>query len=116
MARQYTRLADIQYISNSAAAIYTNAASTKTYVKSLILFNGNTTAETVKLYNVPNSGASAGTAGVSNQFAEIVLGTLETLMFDMPYPITIIDENDTIQASTTTASKVTVQILGDKDV
>lgn len=115
MARQYTRLADIQYVSNSAAAIYTNAASTKTYIKSLLLFNGNTTAETVKLYNVPNSGASAGTAGVSNQFAEIVLAAAETLMFDLPYPITIIDENDTIQASTTTASKVTVQLLGDKD-
>lgn len=115
MARQFTRLADIQYVSNSAAALYTNAASTKTYIKSLILFNGNTTAETVKLYNVPNNGASVGTAGVSNQFAEIVLAASETLMFDMPYPITIIDENDTIQASTTTASKVTVQLLGDKD-
>lgn len=115
MARQFTRLADIQYVSSSAAAIYTNAASTKTYIKSLLLFNGNTTSETVKLYNVPNSGASAGTAGVSNQFAEIVLAAGETLMFDLPYPITIIDTNDTIQASTTTASKVTVQLLGDTD-
>lgn len=115
MARQFTRLADIQYVSNSAAAIYTNPASTKTYIKSLVLFNGNTSSETVKLYNVPNSGASAGTAGASNQFAEVVLGTLETLMFDLPYPMTLIDENDTLQASTTTASKVTVQILGDKD-
>ena len=116
MARQYTRLADIQYIASSAGAIYTNAASTKTYIKSFVLFNGNTTAETVRLYNVPNSGASAGTAGVSNQFAEISLASTETLMFDLPYPITLIDENDTIQASTTTASKVTVQLLGDKDV
>ena len=115
MARQFTRLADIQYVASSAGAIYTNPVSTKTYIKSLLLFNGNTTAETVKLYNVPNSGASAGTAGVSNQFAEIVLAAAETLMFDLPYPITIIDENDTIQASTTTASKVTVQLLGDKD-
>lgn len=115
MARQYTRLADIQYVGSSAAAIYTNAASTKTYVKSLVLFNSNTTAETVKLYNVPNSGASAGTAGSSNQFAEIALAASETLMFDLPYPMTLIDENDTLQASTTTASKVTVQILGDKD-
>lgn len=115
MARQFTRLVDIQYVASSAGAIYTNAASTKTYIKSLVLFNGNTSSETVKLYNVPNSGASAGTAGAGNQFAEIVLAATETLMFDLPYPITLIDENDTIQASTTTASKVTVQILGDKD-
>lgn len=116
MARQYTRLADIQYVASSAGAIYTNSASTKTYIKSIVLFNGNTTAETVKLYNVPDSTGSVGTAGVSNQFAEIILTTLETLMFDLPYPITLLDTNDTIQAVTTTASKVTVQILGDKDL
>lgn len=115
MARQFTRLVDIQYVANSAGAIYTNAASTITYIKSLVLFNVNTSTETVKLYNVPNNGASVGTAGDSNQFAEISLAAKETLMFDLPYPITLIDENDTIQAVTTTASKVTVQILGDKD-
>ncbi len=115
MARQYTRLVDIQYIASSAAAVYTNAASTKTYIKSFVLFNGNTLAETVKLYNVPDSGGSVGTAALSNQFAEFVLGSLETLMFDLPYPITITDTNDTIQATTTTASKVTIQLLGDKD-
>jgi hypothetical protein len=115
MARQYTRLANIQYIASSAGAIYTNAASTISYIKSLVLFNGNTSTETVKLYNVPDSTGSVGTAGDANQFAEISLDAKETLMFDLPYPITIIDENDTIQGVTTTASKVTVQILGDKD-
>jgi hypothetical protein len=115
MARQNTRLADIQYVASTAGAIYTNAASTKTYIKSFLLFNGHTSSETIKLYNVPDSTGSVGTAGAANQFAEIILASLETLMFDLPYPITIIDENDTIQAVTTTASKVTVQILGDKD-
>ena len=115
MARQYTRLADIQYIASSAGSIYANPASTKTYIKSLILFNGNTSAETVKLYNVPDSTGSVGTAGVSNQFAEVILGATETLMFDMPYPVTLVDTNDSIQAVTTTASKVTVQLLGDID-
>lgn len=115
MARQYTRLTDIAYISNSAAAIYTNPASTKTYIKSFIIFNNNSTSEVVKLYNVPDSGGSAGTASAANQFAEVTLATKETLMFDLPYPITIIDTNDTIQAVTTSASQVTVQILGDKD-
>jgi hypothetical protein len=115
MARQFTRLADIQYVADSAGALYTNAASTTTYIKSFVLYNGNTSTETVKLYNVPDSGGSAGTAADANQFAEIALASKETLMFDLPYPITLIDTNDTIQASTNTASKVTVQILGDKD-
>lgn len=115
MARQFTRLTDIQYVASSAGAIYTNAASTTSYIKSLVLFNGHTSTETVKLYNVPDSAGSVGTAGAGNQFAEISLASLETLMFDLPYPITLIDENDTIQAATTTSSKVTVQVLGDKD-
>lgn len=115
MARQYTRLADIQYVAATAGAIYTNPASTTSYAKSLILFNGHTSTETVKLYNVPDNAGAVGTAGAGNQFAEISLAPLETLMFDLPYPITMIDENDTLQASTTTASKVTVQILGDVD-
>lgn len=116
MARQYTRLADIQYVPNSAGSVYTNSASTKTYIKGIILFNGNTSAEAVKLYNVPNNGASVGTAGASNQFFDVTLAVGETLMLDLPYPVTIIDENDSIQAVTTTSSKVTIQLLGDKDV
>jgi hypothetical protein len=55
MARQYTRLADIQYVPSSAGTVYTNPASTKSYVKSLVLFNGNSTTETIKLHNVPNT-------------------------------------------------------------
>lgn len=116
MARQFTRLADIQYVPSTAGAIYTNASSTTTFIKSFVLFNGNTSAENVKLYNVPDNAGAVGTAGDSNQFMEVSLAAKETLMFDMPYPITLINENDTIQAITTTASKVTVQILGDKDV
>lgn len=115
MARQYTRLADIAYVASSAGAVYTNPAATISYIKSVVLFNNNSTAETVKLYNVPDSGGSVGTASAANQFAEISLATKETLMFDLPYPITLIDTNDTIQASTTTGSQVTIQILGDKD-
>ena len=115
MARQNTRLADIQYVANSAGAIYTNPASTKTYIKSFILFNNSTTSQLVKLYSVPDSSGSAGTAGISNQFAEINIVGKETFMLDLPYPITIIDTNDTIQAVTDTASQVTVQILGDID-
>lgn len=120
MARQFTRLADIQYVSNTAGSVYSNPASTTTYVKSFILFNGNTSTETVKLYNVPDNAGSVGTAvdagsASGNQFAEISIASKETIMFDLPYPITITDQNDSIQAVTTTATRVTIQLLGDKD-
>jgi hypothetical protein len=115
MARQNTRLVDIQYVASTAGAIYTNPASTKSYIKSFILYNSGATSELVKLYNVPDSAGSVGTAGVGNQFAEVNILSKETFMLDLPYPITIIDTNDTIQAETTTGSQVTVQLLGDID-
>lgn len=115
MAMQRGKLADIQYVASSAGSIYSNPASTKTYIRGLVLFNGNTTSELVKLYNVPDSGGSLGTAGVSNQFAELTLTAKETLIMDFDYPLVLTDTNDSLQASTTTASKVTVMVNGDKD-
>jgi len=115
MAMQRGKLADIQYVASSTGSIYKNPTSTKTYVRGLVLFNGNTTAENVKLYNVPDSAGSVGTAGAGNQFAELTLYPKETVILDFDYPLVLTDTNDTMQASTTTASKVTVQIVGDKD-
>jgi hypothetical protein len=115
MALARTRLADIAYIASSAGSIFSNASSTKTYIRAITLFNGNTTTETVKLYNVPDSAGSVGTAGVGNQFAEIALQAKETLTLEWVYPIVLKDTNDSLQAVTTTASKVTVMLHGDTD-
>lgn len=115
MAMQRTKLADIQYVGSSAGSIFNNPPSTKTYIKGFIIHNNNTTAETVKLYNVPDSGSSVGSAAAGNKFFEQAVQTLDTLVVIFDYPIVLTDENDSIQAVTTTASKVTIQILGDKD-
>lgn len=115
MALQRVKLADIQYIAaTTAASIYSNPSSTKTLVTGLILFNGNTTTETVKLYVVPDSGGSVGTAGVSNQVMQLTLTTMDTLFVEFPFGVMLTDTNDSIQASTTTASKVTVIVTGDQ--
>ena len=106
----WTNLSGIAYIANPAGAIRTN--STTTEIKGFVIHNTNTTAETVKLYNVPNSGGSVGTASNANKFFERAIAANETYIFDVPYPIFLASNNDTIQAVTTTASKVTVQILG----
>lgn len=115
MALQRGKLADIQYISDSAASILTNASGDKTYVRSLVLHNANSTTEIVQLYNVPDSTGSLGTAGDANRFFKKDIAADETLFIDLEYPIVLTDENDSIQAVTTTASKVTVQLMGDKD-
>lgn len=118
MSFSYSRLADIQYIeATTPKTLYFNpSGGAKSYIRSLVLFNGNTTTETTKLYMVPDSATATGTAGASNQFAELSLLTKETLIYDFKYPITMIDPNDTLQGSTTTASKVTIQVLGAIDV
>jgi hypothetical protein len=115
MALARTKLADIAYVASSAGSIYSNPSSTKTYIRSMTLFNANTTSETVKLYNVPDSAGSVGTAGATNQFAELLLSPKETLIIEWEYPIVLKDTNDSLQASTTTASKVTVMLHGDTD-
>jgi hypothetical protein len=118
MALQHAKLADIAYVASSAGSVYANPASTKSYLKGVILFNGNTTTETVKLYVVPDSAAALGTAGVANQVAELSVAAKETVFFPLNvdgFPIVLTDENDALFATTTTASKVTVIVLGDKE-
>lgn len=115
MALQRTKLADIQFISTSAGPVYTNPAESKTYIRGIIIFNGNTISETVKLYNVPDDNGNVGIASTSNQFMNTILQASQTLFVEIPYVITLTDTNETIQASTSSSSKVTIQILGDKE-
>lgn len=115
MTMQRGKLADIAYLPSAAGSIYANPAATKTYVRAITLFNGNSTTETVKLYSVPDNAASVGVAGAGNLFLQQQLAAQETLIIEFPYPIVLTDTNDSIQASTTTASKVTVMLHGDVD-
>jgi hypothetical protein len=117
MAITRGRLADITTIASTVGSIYANPASTKTFISGFTLFNSNNTSETVKLYNVPDSTGSLGTAAVTNQFLEITLVTLETFIYEVPPDgIVLSDTNDAIFAVANTASKVTVMIHGTKDV
>jgi len=113
MAWSEIRLADSQYVSNSASVIVTNAVSIKTQVKTITLFNNNTTTETVKIYRVPDSAGSVGTAGVSNQIYQLDVTTKQTVLIEiLGLGWILSDTNDTIQMETTTASKVVVCVDG----
>lgn len=117
MAVVHGKLADIQYIPSTVGSMYANPASTKSFVKGIVLFNGNTTSEVIKVYSVPDSAGSLGTASAANQFLEISLAPLETFVFEAPGDgIPLGDTNDSIQAVTTTASRVTIQLSGLKEV
>ena len=112
MAQLFARLADIQQIAAAPAAILTNPVNKKTVVRGLWLFNGNTSLETVKVYYVTVGNA----ADLAHQFAEIPLQPKEALpvSFEGPGIPPLTADGDTIQAETTTASKVTVLINGDQ--
>jgi hypothetical protein len=112
MNRLYTRLADIQWMPSAVAPVYTNPANTASYIKSIVIFNTSNGSANVKLYNVPDSGGLAGTAATSSQFFDVDLASKETLMIDLPYPITLVDAGDSIQA-VSGEQTVTIQLLGD---
>lgn len=114
MAFVYSQLTPITTIANSTpAVVYTNPASTTSYVRTIVIHNTNTSAETVTLYNVPDNAGAAGTAAATNQFYKQEIAADSTVILEFAVPgIMLTDTNDTLQASTTTASKVTIQITG----
>jgi hypothetical protein len=116
MAITRGKLADIQYIASTAGSVYANPAATRTFIKGWTLFNVAGTSQTVKVFNVPDSTGSLGTAGDANQCFEVALATKETLTFEVPGDgIVLADANDSIQASSTNASSVTITLHGVKD-
>lgn len=115
MALQRVKLADIQYVPATAGVLLENTNGTdKIYIAGVTLFNGNTSAELVKLYLPPDTAGAAGTAGAGNQFFEVSLQPKETYSWEFAFPVPLNDDGDSIQGATTTASKVTIILHGDK--
>ena len=107
------RLTEITQVAAAAGAVFTNPGSTTTKINSVIIHNTNTTTENVEIWNVPDSGGAVGTAADANKFYKIAVSANETVILDFTkYGIVLTDTNDTIQAATDTASKVTIQIFG----
>lgn len=116
MAFDYANLTEITTIASTAGAVLTNGASETTYIRMINIHNSNTTTETVKLYLVPDSTGSVGTAGDTNKIYEEDIASNETRIIEYPVPgLMLTDENDTVQAVTDTASKVTITITGGQE-
>ncbi len=103
-------------VQGSVGSIYANPSGKTTFIKGLVLYNANTSAEAVTVYMVPNSAGSLGTAGATNQIAALSIAAGDTVFFPLNVdgqPILLTGHNDSIQAGTTTASKVNVVPVGD---
>lgn len=113
MAFDYLRLIEITTISDTPTVIYTNPSGIKSYIRLIMIHNTNTTLETVELWNVPDSGGSVGAIADINKIFKNSLDAGSTILLEFATPGIILEDlNDTIQAKTTTASKVTIQIMG----
>ena len=92
-----------QQVASAAAAIYTAPAGKRAQIGSIILHNTNVTPEIVSIYDNGTSSA--------NRLVYIVLSSGETYELAPKVPI-VLDGSETLQASTTTASKVNIKIYG----
>lgn len=95
-------------IPSTTGAILTNSSGQTNEILSIVLTNNNTTTEVVEIFHVPNSGGSVGTAGDTNRKIPISLAADEVFIYTVPCMLSA--TNDTIQAVTTTASKVRYEI------
>ena len=104
--------------STTSGAMVTNVAGQKTGIRLVNIFNSSTAGtETVKMYLVPQTtGGAAGTAAATNQIYEEAIPSKETriIAYDVP-GLMMENENDTLQAETDTASKVTFTATGGQE-
>lgn len=111
------KLAEITTIPATAGVIYANPAGTKTYIGGVTLHNTHTSSEFVEVYIVPDNAGSVGTASLLNRVIGVSLAPNETISYAFPGDgIPLTDTNDSLQADTNTASKVTILLSGPKEV
>ena len=120
MALNRGNLGNVTVVSaNQTTAVLTVGSAQTAYVKGILLHNlSNADVQNTRIYVVPNSGGSAGSATTQNQVARIGLGTADTFFFEPAYPITLTANGDTIQVQNEASvnASINVLVLGDKEV
>lgn len=97
----------------SAQTLFTNPASTKTIITSIIVANNNAAAQAITLSKVPNSGGSVGTEAQANRFVPgKSIPANDVWQPDPPPRVILEDTNDTIQAFAGVANDVNVFLYG----
>ncbi|NBX71656.1 hypothetical protein EBQ91_01900 [bacterium] len=101
----------------TTGTVYTVGSAKTTYIRSIIVHCIDTiNPSTVKIHIVPNSGGSAGTASSMNQLAQISVQPADTYFFELAYPITLPNSNDTVQIYNGNSTEgINILILGDKE-
>lgn len=117
MALAKTSLSPLVSVTGVATVgIYTNPASTKSYIKALILHNAGVSSAYCKLHDVSAVSGAVGTAASTNQFFSQYINSGETVFLEYPYPLTIVNTNHSIRFQNLSSGQiVNIQIIGDRD-
>ena len=118
MALQKVGLGTVTRVALGTTATVLTVGSAKTcYIRSVILHNiDSVNSSTISIHNVPASGANPGTASSINRLAQLSIQPTDTYFFELAYPITLANNNDTIQVyNSSTTDAINVLILGDKE-
>lgn len=106
---EHKRLVAITSLSNTATSVYSNPASTRTYVKVIYLHNTGTTDLEVTLWSV----ASGGSAQDANQFFKRTLPAGSSYQIEFGGSGLILESSgEKIYAMAGTASKVNLWAAG----
>jgi len=106
----YKRLTGPVYIPTTAGTIYAKPASTTSYIRNILIYNGSAGSQSIQLYLVP----TGGTAGVATCFWSVPVPPSETVTIEYSAnPGMVLDKTgDALKAATTTASYVTISVFG----
>jgi hypothetical protein len=117
----------------TTATAYSVGSAKTAYIRSIVICNtfsgsiSSTTAQTVQIYMVPNSGGAVGTATAGNRIGRVSLTADDTFFYDLQYPIVLQNTGDSIQVFNegtyawsfsgiaTATNPVNVIVLGDKE-
>lgn len=112
----YNRLVEIRTLPNTIGTLFTQPSGKISYVRTINIHNGGTSAENVKLYKVPDNAGAVGVAGIGNCFYEESIPSLGTRIIEYQPPgLMLIDVNETIQGITSTNNTVTIEINGGQE-
>lgn len=103
---------------NATTTVYANAASTTSYIRSILFHNLGTENITLTLHHVQNSSGSVGSTSDANRILKITLEGTDTYFMELAYPLTLTGENDSLRVvnlNQTAGNSVTAQLLGDKE-
>lgn len=97
-------------LADTASVIYQIPVDGRT-VKNVLLFNGNTSTELVKLYFVDNANGAIGAASADNLVLELSLGAKSTFEFYLENEVEL-GKNDAVFGESTTANVVNFWVDG----